>query len=159
MRSRPSIVPVVLTLVAGFIVAGCGSPAVRLQITDTDVIEAPFDDVWAAVVASLAERDFTIEAIEKESGLITTKHMIFLDGIYTQRELERVATMPSNPLATWVQARLSINVFVKAAAGGTKVKITTNIEAYDSNVSKRWHPCYSKGVIEQQIFDQIRASL
>ena len=31
--------------------------------------------------------------------------------------------------------------------------------AYESNVSKSWHICYSNGVLEQEIFDSIRSQI
>jgi hypothetical protein len=41
----------------------------------------------------------------------------------------------------------------------TQVKVTANIEAYDTNVTQKWQKCVSKGILEREILEQIRASL
>jgi hypothetical protein len=41
----------------------------------------------------------------------------------------------------------------------TQVKIRANIEAYDTNATRKWHPCKSKGVIERDLLERIRGSL
>lgn len=49
---------------------GCATTQmVKPTIKDSEVIQAPFDRVWEALIATLAEKALPIESIEKESGL------------------------------------------------------------------------------------------
>lgn len=149
---------VVLLLV---IFTGCATTQmVRPTIQDTDAIQAPFDKVWGAVVATLAEMALPIEAIEKESGLVTTKFVTFASGILAQNEIDRIAQRPSVFLGTWSQGRYTVSIFVTSSGENTtRVKITIHIEAFEDNVTKGWYVCYSKGVIEQRIFDSVRSKI
>jgi len=142
------------------LLAGCAPPQmVKPTIQDTVVIQAPFDKVWGAIVSTLAEMALPIESIEKESGLITTKFVTFASGIFAEKKIDRIAQKPPLFLASWSQGRYTLSVFVAPVGeDATKIKITAHIEAFE-RTTKGWHVCYSKGVIEKQIFDSVKSKI
>jgi len=150
-----------LVVLLSAILAGCATTQmVKPTIQDTDVIQAPFDKVWGAVVATLAEMALPIESIEKESGLVTTKFVTFASGILAEKEIDRIAQRPPVLLAIWSQGRYTVSIFVTSIdENTTKIKITTHIEAFENNLTKSWHVCYSKGVIERQILVSVRLKI
>jgi len=141
-------------------IIGCATAALQPTIQNTITVDATFDQVWAAVVSTIADISMPIESIEKDSGLITTKPVIFASGYEIRGDIEQVAEMRFFLGAMWKQGRYSFNVFVSSIGENTtKIKVNSQIEAYEASMTKRWHVCYSKGVIEKQIFDSIRAKL
>jgi hypothetical protein len=146
-----------IILVLFVILMGCATtPANKPTIKDTETIQAPFDEVWRATVSTLAEMALPIESIEKEKGLITTRYVRFTSGWAAPKEIDLVAQKPSVFLGTWSAGRYTLTVLARAnGKDSTKVKITTYIEAFEEYMTRDWHTCYSKGVIEKQIFDSI----
>lgn len=141
---------------------GCATTQmVRPTIQDTDVIHASFNKVWGAVVATLAEMALPIESIERGSGLVTTKFVTFDSGLIADKQIDPIAQRPSIFLGIWSQGgRYTLSIFVTSSGENTtKIKITTYIEEFENNVTKSWHACYSKGVIEKQIFDSVRSKI
>jgi len=150
-----------LVVLLAAILASCSTTQmVRPNIQYAVVIQDSFDRVWGPVVATLAEMALPIESIEKESGLVSTKFVTFASGILAQKEIDRIFQRPSVFLGTWSQGRYTLSIFVTSSGENTtKIKITTHIEAFEDNVTKSWHICYSKGVIEKQIFDSVRSKI
>jgi len=131
-------------------------------IQNTITIDAPFDQVWTAVVSTIADISMPIESIEKDSGLITTKVVVFVSGYAVAGAIDQVAEKPNVVAGTWKHGRYSFNIFVSSIdENTTKIKINSQIDAYVElgTMIMSWYRCYSKGVIEKQIFDSIRAKL
>jgi len=150
----------IINTVCFIFIIGCATVPVRPTIQDTQIINAPFDKVWEALVATLAEMGLPIESIEKESGIVTTDFVIFASGLATEKVLGKVAVYPTSLLYIWSTARYKLSIFaIKKGEDATKVKITTHIEAYESNVTHNWMVCYSKGVIEKRIFESIKMKI
>ncbi len=139
------------------ILVGCATtPADKPTIKDTQVIRASFDEVWRATVSTFAEMALPIQSIDKGNGSITTGIVRFTSGWAAPKEIDRVARKPSVLLGTWSAGRYTLSVLVRSSAkDSTEVKVTARIEAYEEYMTKDWHICYSKGVIEKQIFDSI----
>jgi hypothetical protein len=134
--------------------------AIRPQIYNSATFSAPFDEVWSALISTLAEQALPIESVEKESGLITTKFVTFASGLLADERIDYYTVKPSGLLNVWNQGRYTISAFVTPSGEeAAVVRITTHIEAYESNVSKSWHVCYSKGVLEREIFNSIRSQI
>lgn len=141
------------------ILSGCAA-MVKPTIQDSFTIDKSFDVVWKATVATFAEKSIPIKVIEKDSGIITTEQIIFAKGFNTEREVIGVAEKPSIFLGTWNQGKYYLSVFVVNNDNKTtKITITAHIEAFENNVSKSWHECYSKGIFEKNIYDSIMAKL
>ena len=151
----------VWTILLAVILAGCAVTQVtRPGIEDSAIISAPLDKVWGAIIATIGDRALPFESVEKESGLITTKFVIFTSGMVTDEQIDRIAVKPSGLLNVWSQGRYTLNIFaMPSGEGATKVKITTHIEAYERNVSNSWHICYSHGVLEQELLYAIRSKV
>ena len=149
-----------LLLSAGIILIGCATTIVKPTIVDTEIIKAPFDKVWAAVVETVAEKSYPIDLAEKSSGLITTKFVKFADGLYADKKIDEIAVRPSVFMSTWKSGRYLFNIFVKSISQKeTSVKITSHIEGFENNINKDWIECYSKGVIEENLFKTIKSKI
>lgn len=151
-----------MILIIPTLILGCATGKVIIPEIQNDYeIEADFETVWLAVVESLAERSSPIEAIEKESGLITTSFVSFFSGRGQKAELDRIAAKPNYGfMATWSRGRYKFNVFVRSKSDGTTlVKITSHIEAFESTINEDWIVCFSRGVIEDDLFDLIKAKI
>jgi len=81
-------------------------------------------------------------------------------GAKAHHELEKIAEKPELRLGLYTQVGYSVTIRLAAINEmSTQVKITADIEAYDTNVTKKWQPCKSKGVIERELLEKIRDSL
>ncbi|HPE44252.1 MAG TPA: hypothetical protein PK380_00120, partial [Deltaproteobacteria bacterium] len=93
-------------------------------------------------------------------GEITTKFVNYSVGAKAHHELEKIAEKPELRLGLYTQVGYSVTIRLAAINEmSTQVKITADIEAYDTNVTKKWQPCKSKGVIERELLEKIRDSL
>jgi len=125
--------------------------AVKSDIVDYKIFDAPLDKVWTATVGAITDSDYnSIENIEKDSGLITTGYVSFR-GIGDQ-----IANKPKISLGTWSQGRYRLNILI-VEYGENKAKVTVKsiIEGFEDNVTGSWHLCHSKGVLEENIFNEI----
>jgi starvation-inducible outer membrane lipoprotein len=143
------------------LLASCATkPPVKPTIKDTQIMQAPFDRVWTATVSTLAEMALPIESMDKGSGLITTRSVMLTGGWAAPKEIDRVAQKPSVFLGIWSAGKYTLRVFVRPnGKDSAKVKITTHIEAYEDYMTGKWYTCYSKGVIEKEIFDSIASKI
>jgi hypothetical protein len=150
-----------ITLILFAIFVGCATtPADKPTIKDTQVIRASFDEVWRAAVSTFAEMALPIQSMDKGNGFITIGDVRFTSGWAAPKEIDRVAQKPSVLLGTWSGGRYTLSVLMRPSGkDSTQVKITTRIEAYEEYMTRDWHTCYSKGVIEKQIFDSIESKL
>jgi hypothetical protein len=74
--------------------------------------------------------------------------------------MEKIAYKPDVFLALYTQVRYSYTIQVIPMSGmSMQVKIAATIEAYDQNVTHKWHACVSKNVLERKLLEQIRAEL
>lgn len=160
--NRRTIVVVVgfLTLLATL--SSCAGPS-RLYIPPDPLqgiqtFRGDRNEVWTALVGVIAEAGTPVQVIEKESGLITTQPVMFSEGLGSGHTLKRVASIPptASSFAVWSMARYTLSFHVRSVTDSTTIlRVTPHIEAYDSNVGKRWYVCESNGAIEAKLFIQI----
>jgi hypothetical protein len=156
-RKRKLTRKVALILLVVPFLAGCASVAVRPTIQDTEIINAPFDTVWKAMVGTLAEQSIPIQSIDKASGDVTTKFVIFAYGNRTEKEIDNLAVKPAGWMHDWCAGRHKLDIFVtESGTNETTVKVTTHFEAFENNIERTWMVCYSNGVIEKQLFVAIK---
>lgn len=150
-------------------IAGCMQPTVRPHIQNSQLFDAPYDETWNAVVEVFANSSYPIKAIEKESGFISTdwkalpdanfnrKEFSRPDANFTRQEFNRLALVPDKSLMMiWGNGRFTVNTLVKSKGDNmTEVRINTYIEAFEINMSMRYHECYSTGFIENMILRRI----
>lgn len=150
-------------LVIGVVfISGCATTTqmVKPDIQNSSTIQASYDKVWGALMATLAEKAYPIESVEKESGLITTKFVNFASGYGANKEIKRVSQRPSVFMGTWNQGRYTLSIFVNSKDNiATDIKITAHIEAYENNMTNSWHICQTKGVVESDILQAVSSKL
>jgi len=140
----------------GFLASCATVPVDKPIISDTFVINRPFAKVWGATVATLAENSIPIKVIEKESGIITTEQIVFASGFGSDEKIQRIAQLPYVFMSVWNSGKYYLSIYITAGEQDTtNIKITTHIEGYESNPTKRWHECFSKGVLENELHDSI----
>lgn len=155
----PALMVVLMTLV------GCAASQQLTPATprtDTAVLDAPFDKVWQATVATLAEEGMPIQTIEKESGIVTTQFVSFASGYSAEREIDQLAKRPRTflGLGTWNSGRYTLSIYVsRVDSATTRIKATPHIEGFENNVSKSWVMCESNGALEEKMFAGIRSKL
>ncbi len=133
------------------------SPVAEAQTRDARVFAAPFDRVWAAVIATLAAMKLPVESMEQEAGLVSTTFVSF-EGARASSELARVSTKPPKAAPAWTKARYSLNVFVTpGGAARTNVSVTAHVEGYAN--PDGWRLCYSNGVLEKKFFDGVASRI
>jgi hypothetical protein len=146
--------------VAMIMMAGCAtvpSEPMQQQRTST-VLSAPKDKVWPVLVAEVAQ-SYPVQAIEKDSGLLTTQ-LVQMPVGFNNAGMENYIFPPGGFLATWGGLRMSMQIVViESDPGKTTVTISTHYEAFESNVSKSWLVARSNGSVENQILSNIEQKL
>lgn len=138
------------------LITGCATlprEPLRAQRTSA-VILAPKDKVWPVLVAEVG-LNCPVQAIEKESGLITTQFIQMPVG-FNNIGMERYVFPPGNFFATWAGLRMCMRILVvESEPGKTKVTINAHYEAFENNVSKSWMVARSNGSVENKILTGI----
>ena len=149
-------------LIVSILASGCATGKIIIPEIQNDYeVEAGFEIVWQAVVESITDNSMSIEVIEKESGIITTGFIKFFNNYNERAELDRLAEKPDyNFLAKWTEGKLKYNIFVKSISDTTtRMKITSQMEAFEGGISHEWVVVYSRGIIEDDLFDLIKAKI
>lgn len=144
-----------------FLFAACATPPPQgPMIDDTSFYLGRFDKVWEVTMKVLERKSLEVKDSSREKGEITTKFVNYSVGAKAHHELEKIAEKPELRLGLYTQVGYSVTIRLAAINEmSTQVKITADIEAYDTNVTKKWQPCKSKGVIERELLEKIRDSL
>lgn len=99
-------------------------------------------------------------SLEEESGILTTKQVLFASGSLAENAIDRVAVKPSISFGVWSSGRYSLSVFIRSVSESrASVKITTHFEAFEVNMTKSWHVCYSKGIVESSTWESIKSKV
>ena len=142
------------------LMVGCATvPRSPLQAQRTAVVMiAPKDKVWPLLVAEVG-MNYPVQAIEKDSGLLTTQFVQMPVG-FNNMGMERYIFPPGGFLATWSGLRMSMQIMaIESEPGKTVVTINTHYEAFENNVSKSWIVARSNGAVENQILTSIEQKL
>lgn len=147
-------------LITAVLIVGCATvPKTPLQSQRTSaVITAPKDEIWPLLVSEVG-LNYPVQAIEKESGLITTQFVQMPVG-YNNMHMKRYVFPPGGFLATWAGLRMSMRIMaIESEPGKTMVTINAHYEAFENNVSKSWIVARSNGSVENQILARIEQKL
>lgn len=99
--------------------------------------------------------NYPVQAIEKDSGLLTTQFVQMPVG-FGNMGSERYILPPGCFLCTWAGLRMSMRAMaVESEPGKTLVTINTHYEAFEDNVSKSWIVVQSNGAVENQILTSV----
>ena len=148
-------------LVLLIILMGCATaqPPVPM-VDDTSFFLGRFDKVWDVTLKVLEKKSLTIKDINKEKGEIITLFANYSVGAHAHQDLLNIAEKPELRLGLYTQVGYSLTITLTPINDmSTQVKITANIEAYDTNVTQKWQKCISKNVIERELLEKIRSSL
>ncbi|TFB13640.1 hypothetical protein E3V33_01420 [Candidatus Marinimicrobia bacterium MT.SAG.4] len=160
--NKEIVVRTVYILVILLLLTSCGTGKVIIpEIQNDFTLRSNYDDVWSAIIESLAEAIAPIESIEKESGLVTTHFVLFFNNYSERAELDRIAEKPDYGfLASWQRGRLKYNVFVRSLSDSLcSIKITSYMEAREDVLIKDWVVVHSRGIIEGELFESIKSKL
>lgn len=150
-----------LTLIIAALMISCTAyiPAKKIDIVNVQVFDKSKDQVWDKVVEFFAKHNFSIKAIEKNSGIISTDLTLIPQGLDS---LCWCGQSGAGVNVNYGATKSTFNVFIKEDSQGTEVTVNTDfkgqISGYDI-VNKRISvvdiPCYSNGKLEKLIFDYI----
>jgi hypothetical protein len=145
------------TILMSLLSACATVPLAPMQRTSA-VISASKEKVWPLIVSEVG-LNYPVQAIEKDSGLLTTQFVQMPVG-FNNVGMERYVYPPRGFLATWGGLRMSMQILaVESEPGKTTVTVRTHYEAFESNVSKSWIVVNSNGFIENQLLSSIEQKL
>ncbi|HPI91618.1 MAG TPA: hypothetical protein PLT09_00710 [Deltaproteobacteria bacterium] len=144
-----------------FMLAGCATPQPQgPMVDDTSFFLGSFDKVWEVTFKVLEKNSLVVKDFDREKGEITTKFANYSVGPKAHHELDTIAERPQVRLGLYTQVGYTLTLRLVAVNDmNTQVKVTAHIEAYDTNATKKWQPCISKGVLEREMLEKIRNSL
>jgi hypothetical protein len=128
-----------------------------------------YDEVWTSLLAVLAEFEFPLDLVEKDSGLVTTNWGSM--GAYsTHTGWGKSLQVTLNPVTRCnvkdeldipEGTRCKLSVLVERRDETTALTINATFEGWKKPVMKTpyWDPCNSTGALEASIFEAIAARL
>jgi len=143
-------------------VYGCATAPAPRQIVKAFTIEAPFDDVWVAVIDSFADMNLPIVNMEKDSGLITS------DWIGYPRGKAGNVYCDCGGLGIWMELEREgrFNVFVrKITENSCDLKVnclyrqTIQPATAKGSDSIKVRNCVSTGKLEAEMFEIVESKL
>jgi hypothetical protein len=145
------------------VVALCGCAATNQlsapRYESSQVIDSPFDRTWAALVASIADQAMPVQAVEKESGLLTTSFVTFDPG-RSDREIKRVTVWKGCLACVVTSARYTLSAHVSSLGpDSTRVRVTAHVEAYQRGFVDGWTAVPSNGAIESDLIANLRSRI
>lgn len=146
-----------------FILSGCAVPGVlptETNIAKSRMYEVPYDKVWSAIIAGIAESNLNITTLEKDSGIIVLSNVAYEPDWAHEGKRGSVLGIP-NYIA---HRSANFNILAtRKGAGKTLVQVnsTFKMQIRSGNNSQalpyqyQWHKSYSNGRLEQTILDGI----
>ena len=148
-RILSTIVPLILCC----LLFGCGTPPPQNLAPEqrkSAVILAPKDKVWKVLISTIG-MNWTIQTMDRESGLLTTKDGVVGVG-YNNAGMEEFVYPPQVFMGTWNGMRMSLKILaVENEPGKTTVTINAAYAVYEDNVMHSWVQAKSNGSFENQM--------
>ncbi len=127
------------------ILAGCATRPAANGFDDTRSFDRGFDEVWDSLVQHLADTDFRVKSISRDSGVIYAERARFDDSL---------ATCGTRGLASSSGREVEFNIFVTESRSMTQVKVAADFTESRYLEHSRWqHECSSTGALEASILD------
>lgn len=165
MKSRDSLRGKILKnssiiFVLLFVMTSCATFEPPPATSETSFFLARYDKVLATTVKTLEKQSIPVQSSNKEKGIITTKSVNYSMGEKAHHDMENIAYRPDVLLGLYTRVRYSYTIqVIPMNEMSMQVIVAANIEAYDQNVTHKWHACVSKNVLERKLLEQIRAGL
>lgn len=147
MQSVPRVMLVIACVVAA--AASASAPQSR-KVNTTASVTAPYEQTWEAVIDLFSERNWAIQNMDRDSGLITT------DWMSLGSEAKTFADCGGSGLATVRETAVRFNVRVKPADDETSVAVNATFRqqrVFDNN--SFIVDCTSMGAVEALIHREV----
>jgi hypothetical protein len=155
MKNRAFCVAVLFLLLSG-----CASVNPQPAKLETSFFLARYEKVWETTRNMLEKQSIPVLSMDMGKGIITTKPVIYSAGEKAHNTLEEIAYKPDIFLALYTNVRYGYTIrMIPSGEMSTQIKVTANIEAYDKNITRKWHSCVSKNILERDLLEKIRAEL
>ena len=150
-----------VALLLVFSIAACaGKPPASRTVPNSRDFDNSYDEVWTAVIDSIAARGLPISTLEKDSGIIAVNNITYNPTDADEGEL--------GSLEVILQRRASANILVRELENGkTRAQMNLQLAAFirSGNGSlafphrTRWQPSVSNGNIERRVLNGIQDRL
>ena len=154
-RRLPAARVLILALVG---LAACGKPYVSPLLPGpyTEQLEAPYDQVWRALVRVLAQENVQVQAIARDSGVIASDDFVAPIGVYAD-----CGRLGDDLIEG--EALVAFTLFAEPKGSRTRIqvnaKMRTHMHRKGSSGKLRPEPvyqCASTGRFEANLLDAVR---
>lgn len=153
----------IVTLLLIALLVGCatpGLPPTQTNIEKSKVYSAPYDKVWSAIIAGVAESNLNITTLEKESGIIAISNSTYDPSWANEGTRGSVLGVPDQ-----VMERIANFNILATRQGADKTRVQVN-SSFKMNVrhgngsqaipfTYQWQQAYSNGTLEQIVLDGV----
>lgn len=142
---------IVLVVVGVVVLAASATAPTTRKVQTSASVPVGYDLAWEALIDLFDERGWSIQGMDKASGLITT------DWLSLGSDAEAYADCGSAPLAQTIETAIRFNVRVKGDDDSVDVNVNTAIRTvreFDGRTRKI--DCVSTGAVEQMIHQQVQ---
>ncbi|SIO72638.1 hypothetical protein SAMN05444172_9112 [Burkholderia sp. GAS332] len=162
MKIKTAMAALVLAGLTGCVTQGMAP--VSMSVEKSRTYGAPFDQVWTAVIGSIADKNLPVTTLEKASGLIAINGVSYSPG--DANEGYRGSVMGVSDQI--VNRNAKFNIFAtRQEDGKTIVRVNTSfaMQVRTGNGSHvfpyqyQWQQSYSNGNIERGILNEIQRRL
>ena len=132
----------------------CASAPVARDFEDIgDYRAVSFAEVWDIVVDMSGERNWAIESLERDSGIITTEWTSSDDVSYRDCGSAGFRATDSDPMGRF-------SVIVGETTNGVSVRVTTSWRVTRNSANSISSvECVSTGILERELHDEVRRRL
>lgn len=148
-----------IILIMIILITGCSlNKSVTLVPPQTNIFSESQDEVWKVLVSEIG-LEYPIQAIEKDSYLITTSFIQIPVG-YNNMFMGRYIYPPKTFLITWDGMRMCMRIMlVDLGSNKTEVVIRTHYEMFDENISRSWRVFQSNNNLENAILANLHQKI
>lgn len=156
MKKKNASITLLVVIVG--VMSGCASftPATKVSVDKSRVMKVDFDTAWERVIEWYAERTINIEAMEKDSGLITAEAARYEDGLMYADCGKGSGHMlnPTLEFNTHVTRKPDDHVKVNMTVSANT--IIQSKDMYGRVTGERQVNCYSNGKLEQELLNHVQ---
>lgn len=129
--------------------------APTIPVVSTKIIQAPFDDVWAAVIRTFGRYNIPVEHTDKNSGVIYAKGVEANDSWHTCK------WSILNYGALSITTSMDMNIIVQKSESGAIVDINLSFVRTEIRTGNAKYTtyCASSGRLENILWTNIESSL
>lgn len=141
----------VATVLAGVVAMAASATApTKRRVETTAVVRTTYDQAWDAVIDLFSERNWAIQNMDRDSGLITT------DWMSLGSEADTFADCGGSGIASVGETAVRFNVRVKPGETATSVAVNASFRQLRSfDGVSRTVECVSKGTVEALVHDEV----